>query len=58
MPLLRTFLNLLPSVGTYDVNEPVEFQITDTFSVPFVGTVVSGTLLTGVIHTGDALWLG
>lgn len=43
LPLLRTFLNCLPSSQSddkYVVDAPFEFQISDTFSVPFVGTVV------------------
>ena len=30
----------------------------DTFSVPFVGTVVSGVVKSGVIHTGDPVLIG
>jgi GTPase len=37
--LLRSFMNLLPASKNYDLSLPVEFQITDTFSVPGVGTV-------------------
>lgn len=43
LSLLRTFLNCLPSSQSddkYVVDAPFEFQISDTFSVPFVGTVV------------------
>jgi GTPase len=43
LPMLRTFLNCLPSSQTddkYVVDAPFEFQISDVFSVPFVGTVV------------------
>lgn len=45
LPMLRTFLNCLPSSQTddkYVVDAPFEFQISDVFSVPFVGTVVVG----------------
>lgn len=38
--------------------EPAEFQIDDTYAVPGVGTVVSGTCLKGVIHLNDTLLLG
>ncbi|OZJ05298.1 hypothetical protein BZG36_01945 [Bifiguratus adelaidae] len=55
---LRLFMNVLPAQGAYDVNEPFEFQITDTFSVPFVGTVVSGVVMSGVCHTGDNMLIG
>ena len=49
LDLLKLFLNILKSNfhGKYDQQQPVEFHITDTFSVPGVGTVVSGTLLSG-----------
>lgn len=43
LPMLRTFLNVLPpsqSDDKYVVDAPFEFQISDVFSVPFVGTVV------------------
>ncbi len=43
LPMLRTFLNVLPSSQSddkYVVDAPFEFQISDVFSVPFVGTVV------------------
>lgn len=58
--LLKLFLNLLPSNGAqkYESNKPVEYQITDTFSVPGVGTVVNGTIIGGVVHCGDTLLLG
>lgn len=40
LDLLKTFLNVLHSnsTGKYDSSNPVEYQITDTFSVPGVGT--------------------
>lgn len=53
LPMLRTFLNCLPSSQSddkYVVDAPFEFQISDVFSVPFVGTVVSGVITSGVIH--------
>lgn len=56
--LLKTFLNLLPVYKNYNNNEQVEFQITDTFSVPGVGTVVSGTCMSGAIHLNDQLLIG
>ena len=45
MDLLKMFLNLLSTRVKCNLSEPAEFQIDDTFSVPGVGTVVSGTLL-------------
>jgi GTPase len=53
LPTLRTFLNCLPSSQSdekYVVDAPFEFQISDVFSVPFVGTVVSGVITAGSIH--------
>lgn len=60
LSLLKMFLNLLPSLGDqkYLNSKPVEYQITDTFSVPGVGTVVNGTVISGIVHAGDTLLLG
>ncbi|XP_017769562.1 PREDICTED: GTP-binding protein 1 isoform X2 [Nicrophorus vespilloides] len=58
LDLLKTFLNLLTTRTEYQENEPAEFQIDDTYSVPGVGTVVSGTTLKGVIRLNDTLMLG
>ncbi|EXJ74719.1 uncharacterized protein A1O5_01414 [Cladophialophora psammophila CBS 110553] len=58
LDLVRTFLNILPHHGHYDNQAPFEFHINDTFSVPFVGTVVSGVVKSGVIHAGDTVLVG
>ncbi|KAK3762144.1 hypothetical protein RRG08_024953 [Elysia crispata] len=58
LDLLKMFLNLLSTRHKCDSSEPAEFQIDDTFSVPGVGTVVSGTLLQGYIKLNDTLLLG
>ncbi|KAF9213478.1 hypothetical protein CPC16_002289 [Podila verticillata] len=58
LDLLKNFLNVLPISQKYNKEEPVEYQITDTFSVPFVGTVVSGVVMNGIVHAGDQLYLG
>ncbi|XP_077979882.1 GTP-binding protein 1-like [Glandiceps talaboti] len=58
MDLLKMFLNLLSTRMKSAENEPAEFQIDDTYSVPGVGTVVSGTTLKGVIRLNDTLLLG
>lgn len=58
LDLVRTFLNILPYRGQYDQNAPFEFLINDTFSVPHVGTVVSGVVKSGVIHAGDVVVVG
>lgn len=47
LDLVRTFLNILPHHGNYDDQAPFEFHVNDTFSVPFVGTVVSGVVKSG-----------
>ncbi|EZA53856.1 GTP-binding protein [Ooceraea biroi] len=56
--LLKMFLNLLTARITSHDDEPAEFQIDDTYSVPGVGTVVSGTTLKGIIKLNDTLLLG
>ncbi|WWC60821.1 uncharacterized protein I303_103397 [Kwoniella dejecticola CBS 10117] len=61
LPMLRTFLNCLPSSQSddkYVVDAPFEFQISDVFSVPFVGTVVSGVITSGTVQANDAVLLG
>ncbi|CRG90660.1 GTP-binding protein 1 [Talaromyces islandicus] len=55
---VRTFLNILPHYGHYNAEAPFEFLVNDTFSVPFVGTVVSGVAKSGVVHAGDAVQIG
>ncbi|XP_059179653.1 GTP-binding protein 1-like [Physella acuta] len=58
LDLLKMFLNLLSTRVKCDASQPAEFQIDDTFTVPGVGTVVSGTLLQGFIKLNDTLLLG
>jgi len=58
LDLVRTFLNILPHHGRYDSDAPFEFHVNDTFSVPFVGTVVSGIVKSGVVHAGDNILVG
>ncbi|RMZ92467.1 hypothetical protein DV736_g277, partial [Chaetothyriales sp. CBS 134916] len=58
LPFVRTFLNILPHHGYYDADASFEFHVNDTFSVPFVGTVVSGVVKSGVIHSGDNVIIG
>ncbi|KAL4063525.1 P-loop containing nucleoside triphosphate hydrolase protein, partial [Scleroderma yunnanense] len=59
---LRTFLNLLPP-SDYDceefaVDQPLEYSITDVWSVPYVGTVVNGILNSGKVKIGDTILFG
>lgn len=57
--LLKMFLHLLPQGSKYGPFEaPAEFQITDTYSVPGVGTVVAGTMVAGSVAMGQTLYLG
>lgn len=58
LELLTMFLNLLKTRMPSQDDKPAEFQIDDTYSVPGVGTVVSGTTLAGVIKLNDTLLLG
>merc|ERR1712241_1095964 len=58
MDYLKMFLNLLSTRSPNTDNEPAEFQIDDTYLVPGVGTVVSGTNLKGTIRINDSLLLG
>ncbi|PCG95697.1 Translation elongation/initiation factor/Ribosomal, beta-barrel [Penicillium occitanis (nom. inval.)] len=58
LDLVRTFLNILPHYGHYNAQAPFEFLVNDHFSVPFVGTVVSGVVKSGVVHAGDAVQIG
>ena len=58
LDLVRTFLNILPHHGHYDAGAPFEFHVNDTFSVPHVGTVVSGVVKSGVVHAGDPVLIG
>ncbi|KAK6581560.1 hypothetical protein PZA11_006251 [Diplocarpon coronariae] len=58
LDLVRGFLNILPHHGHYDAEAPFEFHVNDTFSVPFVGTVVSGIVKSGVVHSGDTVVIG
>ncbi|SJK97249.1 related to GTP binding protein (GTPBP1) [Armillaria ostoyae] len=59
---IRTFLNLLPSseadTEKFAANQPLEFSVTDVWSVPYVGTVVNGIVNSGSAKTGDAVLLG
>ncbi|KAJ1800963.1 hypothetical protein LPJ59_000673 [Coemansia sp. RSA 2399] len=48
--------------GAQDANDkrnlPLRYDISETFNVPFVGTVVSGVLSAGEVRVGDNVWLG
>ncbi|KAI0305613.1 P-loop containing nucleoside triphosphate hydrolase protein [Multifurca ochricompacta] len=59
---VRTFLNLLPAsegdAERFDATEPLEFSVTDVWSVPYVGTVVNGLLNCGTVKKGDTVLFG
>ena len=61
---LRLFFNLarVPDAirerWESNLNEPTEYQINETYTVPGVGTVVSGVITAGTIKVGDSLLLG
>ncbi|KAK4519019.1 Cut9-interacting protein scn1 [Mucor velutinosus] len=58
LDLVRNFLNILPSLTKYETDQAFHFEINETYSVPFVGTVVSGVMKSGLIHIGDKVLLG
>ncbi|KAI0092948.1 GTP-binding protein 1 [Irpex rosettiformis] len=59
---LRTFLNLLPSsegdTDKFVADQPLEYCITEVWSVPYVGTVVDGIVNSGRLKAGDAIMFG
>ncbi len=60
LPLVRTFLNAVDcsSAGRYPKDGELEFSISDIFSVPYAGTVVSGVILSGQVSVGDNVQIG
>ncbi|CAI2354295.1 unnamed protein product [Caenorhabditis sp. 36 PRJEB53466] len=58
LPLLRQFLNIVPLRRELNEHDPAHFQIDDIYWVDGVGTIASGTLLSGTIHLNDTLLLG
>ncbi|KJE94417.1 GTP binding protein 1 [Capsaspora owczarzaki ATCC 30864] len=58
LDLLKMFLNLISPRREFDPTLPAQFQIDETYSVPGVGTVISGTVMAGVIRSTDTLYLG
>ncbi|KAF8135691.1 P-loop containing nucleoside triphosphate hydrolase protein [Boletus edulis] len=59
---LRTFLNLLPPSDTnreiFAIDQPLEYSVTEVWSVPYVGTVVNGIMYSGRVKTGDSILFG
>ncbi|KAF8658288.1 hypothetical protein AX16_002061 [Volvariella volvacea WC 439] len=62
LDFVRTFLNLLPpsdgDVEKFPLDQPFEYSVTETWSVPYVGTVVNGIINSGTIKTGDLVLIG
>ena len=62
--LLRMLLNLTPLPDAIKQkwavarDAPLEYQINETYTVPGVGTVVSGVMLSGRVKVGDSVLLG
>lgn len=62
LDLVRTFLNLLPSSEgdekKFDSSGPLEYSVTEVWSVPYTGTVVNGIIHSGTVRVGDQIMLG
>lgn len=60
IPLLKSFLNRLPIHKNWSRHneKPTTFSMDEAFSVPGVGTVVSGVVLRGCVSSGDVLQFG
>ncbi|XP_066510941.1 GTP-binding protein 2-like [Hoplias malabaricus] len=63
LDLLKVFFNILPPLSNSKEQEELmqqltEFQVDEIYSVPDVGTVVGGTLYSGVCREGDRLVVG
>jgi len=58
IPHLHKFLNILPKKYIENVNTDVECHLDTSWTVPGVGTVLGGHLITGTIKIGDKLWFG
>jgi len=60
LDLLRKFMNLLPVRTDWEElqSKPSEFHIDATWMVPGVGTVVSGTVMSGKINVNQNILLG
>lgn len=60
LDLLRLFLNILPQRKDWAKlqMEPTEFHVDNTFTVSGVGTVLSGTLMSGSVTVNQTLLMG
>ncbi|XP_072292993.1 GTP-binding protein 2-like [Eucyclogobius newberryi] len=63
LDLLKVFFNIIPPLSNRKDQEELmqqltEFQVDEIYSVPEVGTVVGGTLYSGICREGDDLVVG
>ncbi|KTG33466.1 hypothetical protein cypCar_00018067 [Cyprinus carpio] len=63
LDLLKVFFNILPPLSNSKEQEELmqqltEFQIDEIYTVPDVGTVVGGTLYSGICREGEQLVVG
>jgi GTPase len=62
LDFVRTFLNLLPSSEAdnekFTADQPLEYSVTEVWSVPYVGTVVNGLVNGGSVKAGEPVLLG
>ncbi|GAA5878960.1 hypothetical protein JCM3774_000674 [Rhodotorula dairenensis] len=61
LELLKTFLNVVRpahSAEVFPIDADFELAVADVYSVPFVGTVVSGVVMAGCVRPGDVPLLG
>lgn len=63
LDLIKVFFNIIPPLSNSKEQEELmqqltEFQVDEIYSVPEVGTVVGGTLYSGICREGDDLVVG
>ncbi|KAL3050418.1 hypothetical protein OYC64_012449 [Pagothenia borchgrevinki] len=63
LDLIKVFLNIIPPLSNSKEQEELmqqltEFQVDEIYTVPEVGTVVGGTLSSGICREGDDLVVG
>ncbi|XP_053731005.1 GTP-binding protein 2 isoform X2 [Synchiropus splendidus] len=63
LDLLKVFFNIIPPLSNSKEQEELmqqltEFQVDEIYTVPEVGTVVGGTLYSGICREGDRLVVG
>ncbi|KAG8000157.1 GTP-binding protein 2 [Nibea albiflora] len=63
LDLLKVFFNIIPPLSNSKEQEELmqqltEFQVDEIYTVPEVGTVVGGTLYSGICREGDHLVVG